>query len=120
LRDPEDDVSLALCMPIARRVKAVPLLARIPAGHPVLRILVVTARPHGARDVGYRTVSRPLLDAVRQARIPVTIDLVRPGTWEALRDHLRAATREHGPGWYQVVHFDVHGTFATPDEIAAA
>ena len=39
-------------------------------------------------------------------------DLVRPGTWQALRDHLRAATERHGSGWYQVIHFDLHGAFS--------
>ena len=29
---------------------------------------------------------------------------MRPGTWEALRAHLRAVTERHGSGWYQVVH----------------
>jgi hypothetical protein len=74
-------------------------------------VLVVTARPDGPRDVGYRTVSRPLLDAVRTAGLPVTVDLVRPGTWEALIAHLRAVTDARGSGWYQVVHFDLHGAF---------
>ena len=66
----------------------------------------------GRSDVGYRTISRPLLDALRTAGLPVTVDLVRPGTWEALRDHLRAATERHGSGWYQVIHFDLHGAFS--------
>ena len=83
-----------------------------PAGRPTLNILVVTARPDGPTDVGYRTISRPLLDALRTAGLPVTVDLVRPGTWEALRDHLRAATERHGSGWYQVIHFDLHGAFS--------
>ena len=39
------------------------------------------------------------------------MDLVRPGTWEALIGHLQAATEEHGSGWYHVAHFDLHGAF---------
>ena len=81
-------------------------------GRPTLKILVVTARPGGPRDIGYRTISRPLLDGLRRARLPVEVDLLRPGTWEALKAHLRAATEEHGSGWYQVVHFDLHGLVA--------
>jgi hypothetical protein len=36
--------------------------------------------PDGPRDVGYRTITRPLIDAVRTAGLPVTVDQVRPGT----------------------------------------
>ncbi len=86
---------------------------------PVLHILVVTARPDGPSDVGYRTISRPLLDSLRNARLPVEVDLVRPGTWEALRAHLRSVTEEHGSGWYQVAHFDLHGSFSDYRELEA-
>ncbi|MGY0234316.1 tetratricopeptide repeat protein [Longispora urticae] len=109
LRDPADRSALAVRLPMVRRVRRQPARFDVPPARPTLNILVVTARPDGARDVGYRTISRPLLDALRQARLPVTVDLVRPGTWAALRDRLRAATDEHGTGWYQVVHFDLHG-----------
>ena len=62
-------------------------------------------------------MSRPLLDGVRQADRPVRIELVRPGTWAALRERLRQATREHGSGYFHVVHFDVHGAVAGFDEM---
>jgi CHAT domain/NACHT domain len=69
-------------------------------------------------DVGYRTVSRPLLDALRQASVPVTVDLVRPGTWEALRDHLRdRRARDGSSSGYQVAHFDLHGGFSEFGEL---
>jgi hypothetical protein len=69
----------------------------LPGPRPTLNILVVVARPDGPEDVGYRTISRPLLDALRTAGWPATVDLVRPGTWQALRDHLETATGQHGP-----------------------
>ena len=113
VRDPELDGPLALRLPVTRRVALVPSRFELPSGQPTLNILLVTARPFGRRDVGYRTISRPLLDALRQASLPVTVDLVRPGTWEALRDHLRVARgRRGGSGWYQVAHFDLHGGFS--------
>ena len=113
LRDPELDGPLAVRMPVTRRVALVPSRFELPSGQSTLNILLVTARPFGQRDVGYRTISRPLLDALRQASVPVTVDLVRPGTWEALRDHLREASARHNAsGWYQVAHFDLHGGFA--------
>lgn len=111
LRDPDLDSPLALRVPVTRRVEGQPSRFTLADPKPTLNIAVVTARPDGPRDVGYRTVSRPLLDALRTAGLPVTVDLVRPGTWEALREHLRSATKRHGSGWYQIVHFDLHGAF---------
>jgi hypothetical protein len=111
LRDPDLPVPLAVRVPVTRRVTGLGSKFDPPGSRPTLKVLVVTARPDGPRDVGYRTVSRPLLDAVRTAGLPVTVDLVRPGTWEALTGHLRAATEAHGSGWYQVIHFDLHGAF---------
>jgi tetratricopeptide (TPR) repeat protein len=52
--------------------------------------------------------------------MPVTLDLVRPGTWPALRDHLRDITENHGTGWYHLVHFDVHGAFTDHDSLGAS
>ncbi|KJE19995.1 ATP-dependent transcriptional regulator [Frankia torreyi] len=119
LRDPELPSPLAVRLPVTRRVE--PLSGRFEAGsgRATLNILVVTARPDGPSDVGFRTLSRPLLDALRQAAVPVTVDLVRPGTWDALRDHLDGTRAEHGGGWYHVVHFDVHGLFTAHDTLAA-
>jgi tetratricopeptide (TPR) repeat protein len=111
LRDPDLDAPLAVRMPVTRRVERQPSRFAVADPGPTLNIVVVTARPGGAGDVGYRTISRPLLDALRTAGLPVTVDLVRPGTWEALREQLRSATKEHGSGWYHVVHFDLHGAF---------
>jgi tetratricopeptide (TPR) repeat protein len=112
LRDPELEEPLSVRLPVTRRVALLPSKFELPPDQPTLNILLVTARPFGRRDVGYRTISRPLLDALQQASIPVTVDLVRPGTWQALRDHLRETrTRHGGSGWYQVAHFDLHGGF---------
>lgn len=72
---------------------------------PVLRLLVVTARPDEESDVGYRTISRPLIEAIRNAQVPVAVELLRPGTYEALSRHLE----EKGEGYYHIVHFDAHG-----------
>ena len=109
---------LAVRLPVTRRVAQLPSRFELPSGQPTLNILLVTARPFGRGDVGYRTISRPLLDALRQGSVPVTVDLVRPGTWEALRGHLREArARRDGSGWYQVVHFDLHGGFSGYGEL---
>ena len=76
---------------------------------PTINLLVVVARPSGTRDVGYRTISRPLVEALRQTNIPIRIEILRPGTYRSLENHLRETTARHGEGYYHVVHFDVHG-----------
>ena len=113
-------VPVGVLAPIVRRVEHVPAGFTPQATGIALNVLVVTARPGGASDVGYRTISRPLLEALRQAQVPVNVDLVRPGSWSALVGQLRQASRAHGSGWYQVVHFDVHGAVATGEELATA
>jgi len=98
LRDPGLTTLLAVRMPVTRRVSDQPSKFALRKDLPTLNILVVTARPEGARDIGYRTISRPLIDVLRTAGLPVTVDLVRPGTWQALRDHLQSATKRHRSG----------------------
>ncbi|MEU0547052.1 tetratricopeptide repeat protein [Micromonospora sp. NPDC005979] len=112
LYDPGLPVPMAIRLPIVRCVYLTPSGFDLPPQRPTLNILVVTARPGGRSDVGYRTISRPLLKGLRRADRPVVVDLVRPGTWQALEQHLRAATTLHGSGYYQVIHFDVHGAVA--------
>jgi len=71
---------------------------------PVINLLVVTARPDEEKDVGYRTISRPLIDAIERGRLRVNVELLRPGTFKALSEHL-----EGKAGFYHMVHFDAHG-----------
>ena len=84
---------------------------------PTINILVVNARPAGKHDIGYRTISRPMVEALRTTGVPVQVDILRPGTYEALCNHLRESTSKHGgQGYYHVVHFDVHGGVLSYDE----
>ena len=76
---------------------------------PGINVLLVTARPHGRRDVGYRTISRPLIEGLRRVNIPVQVDLVRPGSYRTLVEHLRQTQQRQGVGHYQIIHFDLHG-----------
>ncbi|KXK60422.1 hypothetical protein AWW66_18985 [Micromonospora rosaria] len=112
LYDPALRVPSVLRLPVTRRVDLPSPGFELPPPPSTLNILVVTARPNGRSDVGYRTISRPLLEGLRRAERPVVVDLVRPGTWQALRQHLRWKTKLHGSGHYQVIHFDVHGAVA--------
>jgi len=109
LKDPDSDHALALHHPIIRK----------PVGHPppmvtgqesaTLNVLLVTARPDGKHDVGYRTISRPLVEMLQNANLPVKVDILRPGTYQALTEQLENVTSQHGKGYYHLLHFDVHG-----------
>src|SRR5262249_19741081 len=68
VRDPGRAAPLAVRVPVTRRVPQQPSKFALADPRPTLNIVVVTARPDGPRDVGYRTISRPLLDALRTAR----------------------------------------------------
>ncbi|MBN1401465.1 MAG: CHAT domain-containing protein, partial [Anaerolineae bacterium] len=105
LKDPRLPRPLALQAPMVRRNLNPQTVRAQVRESPTINLLVVTARPGGAQDVGYRTISRPLVEGLRQAGVPVRVEILRPGTYRALVDHLKA----HGTGYYHVVHFDVHG-----------
>jgi tetratricopeptide (TPR) repeat protein len=81
----------------------------------VLNLLVVTARPNEGQDVGYRTISRPLVAAIANAQLPVNVEFVRPGTYEAFVQQLAA----RGEGYYHMVHFDLHGGLMTFEQFQA-
>jgi len=76
-----------------------------------VNILLITARPYDD-DVGYRSISRPLVDLIRRKNLPASVELLRPPTLDNLRRHLEA-----NPGHYHILHFDGHGGYGeeTPD-----
>ena len=110
LKDPRFAKPLALQATMVRRnMQPRPLEASVqPAA--TIHLLVVTSRPYGVRDVSYRTISRPLVEALRQADLRVEIEILRPGTYKALVKHLHEITGKHGVGYYHVIHFDLHGS----------
>jgi tetratricopeptide (TPR) repeat protein len=113
LKDPNMAQALALQATMVRKnLQPQPMPSSLHPS-PTINLLLVTARPSVERDVGYRTISRPLVEALRNANLPVQVDIVRPGTYRALENHLREATTKYGEGHYHVVHFDVHGAVLT-------
>src|SRR6266487_2543447 len=84
---------------------------------PTINLLIVTSRPFGKQDVGYRTISRPMVETLGRANIPVQIEILRPGTYKALENHLREISAKHGAGYYHVIHFDVHGAVLSYEEL---
>ncbi len=116
IKDPKLATPLALQATMVRknlRPQALPASVR---PSPTINLLIVTARPSVERDVGYRTISRPLVESLRTANLPVQIDILRPGTYKALENRLRMTTAQHGGGYYNVIHFDVHGAVLTYEQ----
>jgi hypothetical protein len=68
---------------------------------------MVISRPAGAADVGYQMVARPLLERLDAVRGEVSLTVLRPPTFDALRDAVRKAADAGEP--FHVVHFDGHG-----------
>ncbi|MBM4467629.1 MAG: CHAT domain-containing protein, partial [Chloroflexi bacterium] len=119
LKDPNLPRAFSLEAPMLRRnLVPQPVRARVRPS-PTINLLVVTARPGGARDVGYRTISRPLVEGLRQTEAPVQVDILRPGTYKALLRYLEETRDRHGAGYYHVIHFDLHGALLTYEQLAA-
>ncbi len=115
LHDPKMPRSLAVdCVMVRKRVKATAVNAVI-APAPVIRLLVVTARPGEEHDVNHRTISRPLMELIQQSKLRVQVDLLRPATFEALTAHLD----DKGAGFYHIVHLDMHGAVISFEQLAS-
>jgi tetratricopeptide (TPR) repeat protein len=117
MRDPQTQQLLALHATILRKNLQPQNLALSAQPSPTINLLIVTARPSGRRDVGYRTISRPLVEALDSANIPVRVEILRPGTYKALENHLRDSTDRHQEGYYHVIHFDVHGAVLSYEQL---
>ena len=113
LQDPDLPQALALLAPMVRTTLTPQTMPALWRPAPVVHLLLVTARPQVEHDVGYRTISRPLVDILRQAEVRVQMDHVRPGTYRALVQHLDNIRDRHGAGYYHIIHFDVHGALLT-------
>jgi tetratricopeptide (TPR) repeat protein len=113
LKDPDLPTPFVLDAPMVRATLEPPDLIASGQPSPTINLLLVVARPGGGRDVGYRTISRPLLEGLRQAHLPVNVEIVRPGTYRALVEHLDRVREANGIGYYHLVHFDLHGALLT-------
>ena len=112
LRDPEAGILAHECA-IERQLESdvrgpLSLPPKLPRDR--INILLVTARPF-ERDVGFRSVSLPLVELIEEQDLPARVTLLRPPTLEALDRHLDAH-----PGHYHLLHFDGHGSYE-PDPV---
>jgi hypothetical protein len=113
LQDPQQPRPLAVdCVMVRKRGKN-PAGKAVVERSPVIKLLVVTARPGEENDVNHRTISRPLMAAIQKSKLRVQVDLLRPGTFEALTKHLE----EKGEGYYHIVHLDMHGAVMSYAEV---
>ena len=95
------DGGISRSLPIADRAGTL----AVPGGR--LRVLMVISRPSGTDDVGYQMVARPLLQRLEAVRGEVDLTVLRPPTFDALRQAVTEAAAAGEP--FHVVHFDGHG-----------
>jgi tetratricopeptide (TPR) repeat protein len=106
LKDPRAEPFAHLCRierKLNRGLDPVPLSEKLPKDR--VNILLVTARPL-KNDVQYRSISRLLVELVEKYRLPAHIRILRPPTFDALREELR-----RNPNFYHILHFDGHGGY---------
>ncbi len=70
-----------------------------------LNILLVIARPYGEQDVAFKTIARPMLEALKPIWQQVNLKVLRPPSFQEFERELNA-----NKGFYHIVHFDGHGT----------
>jgi tetratricopeptide (TPR) repeat protein len=106
LHDPQAGGFLAHQRRVERRLNQIPdppPLAELPNER--VNILLVIARPY-EDDVRYRSIGRPLVELIQSRNLPAQVAILRPPTFDQLREHLRTH-----PGHYHVLHFDGHGAY---------
>ncbi len=87
-----------------------------------LNVLVVIARNTEVNPTAYQDVGPfAALDVLLRIRetlehhtraLSLRLEVVRPGTFDALKRHLKTSTDAHGTGFYHLIHLDVHGRVA--------
>jgi tetratricopeptide (TPR) repeat protein len=104
----DDDGYIALRCCIERQISEIgdPLPLSDELKQERIHILYIISRPQGNNDIGYQTLARPLIDYIHDKKLPVFIDILRPPTFEQLRDVLHKK-----PNFYHIVHFDGHGRY---------
>jgi tetratricopeptide (TPR) repeat protein len=109
LWDPELGWLAQTCQ-IERRLNSVRDPQPIPKSLPKDRvnILLVVARPYGEKDVRFRSMARPVVEMIEKEGLPASVELLRPPTFDGLREHLRQR-----PDYYHILHFDCHGAFTS-------
>ena len=81
----------------------------LPSSTGAIHVLAITARPSHTKDVPHRLITRSISAAIDTIRndfnTQATLQIVRPGTFEAFERHIR----QYPYGYFDVVHLDLHG-----------
>lgn len=80
-----------------------------------IRILIVVARPAKEADLPYSEFARNLIQRVEYTKHTVYLHVLSCGTLEALSNQLQ----HRGSGFYDIVHFDVHGGSLSYEQLKA-
>lgn len=101
LADPQHPGALAHHCRIERQLDRGHDPLPLPEGLPRdrINILFVTARPYEG-DVRFRSLSRPVVEWIEQRELPAQVTILRPPTFQRLREHLRER-----PAYYHIIHF---------------
>lgn len=104
----QDDGYLALRCCIDRQLSNISDPRPLPAtmSQDSIHILYIIPRPYDENDVGYHILANSLVDYIRENDLPVTVDVLRPPTFDQLQKVLYEQ-----PGYYHIVHFDGHGGY---------
>jgi tetratricopeptide (TPR) repeat protein len=107
LKDPDLNEPFVACGTILYRKNSVmiPIETRIEPS-PYINQLIVTAQPDEEDDVNYRTIQRPLINVIKNAKLKVKPHILRPGTYRSFTEHLKKTPK----GFYHIIHFDLHGS----------
>ncbi|CVL11809.1 hypothetical protein FPRO06_13104 [Fusarium proliferatum] len=91
-------------------------------GSKSLNVLLVVARdltndPSVYEDVSPSIATNTLLKIRHELNQhpsgnKLSVEIVRPGTFTAFKQHLQQSEKTRGPGYFHLVHFDTHGTVA--------
>ncbi|MDR0372633.1 MAG: tetratricopeptide repeat protein [Nitrososphaerota archaeon] len=84
-----------------------PVIAALPGDR--LNILYIISRPTDESPVEFQALARPIVDFVGEGGWPVHIDVLRPPTYDKLKQVLKEK-----PNFYHIIHFDGHGKYV-PD-----
>ncbi|MGA8139653.1 MAG: CHAT domain-containing protein [Desulfobaccales bacterium] len=118
IRDPKTDTPLTLKARSFVRSHPQPVQNPIhpPTSAGPIRILFAICRPGGGADVPFRSVASRLVKGLDPAaREALSLDVLRPPTFERLGQVLREAYDQGQP--YHIVHFDGHGDYLDLEQL---
>lgn len=115
--------TIALCPQLVPNPSQVYLRRQADESGCTINVLLVIARdlsrnPAIYNDVNPFLASSALADIKRKleesgSHVQLHIETVRPGTFASFEEHLRLSEEIHGPGYFHIVHFDLHGKVGT-------